>query len=357
MLGVLLPSLAQSWGLRDDAAGFLFFLQFSGSALGAVFTGTGRVFSLMRGYGLLAVSSCALMFTGHHSAFAVFFCFGLGLGMTMTATSLLFSDRWSNDRAAKLEALNFAWSVGAAAAPMLILPFLAASRLRLLFLVLFGSFVALLAWVWLCEARDRPLAQGDAPQPSRGTFPAYLLPLLILAVCSVGVEASLSGWLTTYSHRAAPHGMARAALATSVFWIGMVLSRLAFSTRILAKVGRYAALHSALWGLAAAVALLIGARSSTVILLASGISGLCLGPIYPLLLSYLLERTARGWIFAVVGTGSALLPWLTGLLSAHFGSLRYGLIAPCGAAAVMILLRWLGFRWAAADGSISLSRP
>ncbi len=357
MLGVLLPALAQSWSLRDDAAGFLFFLQFSGSALGAVFTGADRVLSLMRGYGLLAASSCALAFTGPRAAFALFFCLGLGLGMTMTATSLLFSDRWSDDRAAKLEALNFAWSAGAATAPMLILPFLAAARLRWLFLVLFGLFLALLAWVWLCETRKQPRAQEDTLQPSGRSFPPYLLPLLILAVCSVGVEASLSGWLATYSHRAAPQGMARAAFATSLFWLGMVLSRLAFSTRILAKVGRYAALHIALWGVAASVALLIGTRSSTIILLASGTSGLCLGPTYPLLLSYLLERTARGWIFAVVGTGSAVLPWLTGLLSAHLGSLRYGLIAPCGAAAAMILLRWLGFRRVAAEGLAALTRP
>jgi MFS transporter, FHS family, glucose/mannose:H+ symporter len=60
------------------------------------------------------------------------------------------------------------------------------------------------------------------------------------------------------------------------------------------------------------------------------------------LLSFILERTSKGWAFAVAGVGSAVLPWLTGLFSAHFGSLRYGLIVPCGAAALMVALFSVG---------------
>jgi len=62
------------------------------------------------------------------------------------------------------------------------------------------------------------------------------------------------------------------------------------------------------------------------------------------LLSFILERTPHGWIFAVAGLGSALVPWLTGLLSAHYGSLRYGLIVPFAAALLMIVLRSASLR-------------
>jgi fucose permease len=68
------------------------------------------------------------------------------------------------------------------------------------------------------------------------------------------------------------------------------------------------------------------------------LAGLSLGPLYPLVLSFMLKFTARGWIFAVGGAGAALFPWVTGLLSAHFGSLRYGLILPGGTAFLMVLL-------------------
>jgi fucose permease len=165
-----------------------------------------------------------------------------------------------------------------------------------------------------------------------------LLPLLVLAMCSVGVETALSGWLTTYSHRADAKGEGAAALSTSIFWLGMVLGRLMFSTRLLAMIGRRRVLQTALWGAAASVALLVVAHNPASIRLAAGLAGLCIGPLYPLLLSFLLERSPHGWVFCVAGIGSALLPWFTGLLSAHYGSLRYGLIAPCGAALLMIVL-------------------
>jgi fucose permease len=351
MLGVLLPALSQEWGLRDDAAGFLLFLQFLGSAIGALLTGANRIRSLMTGYGLLVVSACALAFAGPHLSFPVFFFFGLGLGTTMTATSLLFSDRYSNDRAAVLERLNFGWSAGAMVGPVLFLPFLRRASLGPLFFTLQGLFLLLFAWVVFRERPEATCAESML-NASRVRDPAplgFLLPLVALAMCAVGVESALSGWLTTYSQRADPQRAGGAAFATSLFWLGIVLSRLAFSTRLLAIVGRRRVLRATLWGVAASVALLVVAHNTAPIRLAAGLAGLCIGPLYPLLLSFLLERSPHGWIFAVAGMGSALFPWLTGLLSAHYGSLRYGLIAPCGAALLMIVLLSVSLRPAASS--------
>lgn len=344
MLGVLLPMLSQRWALRDETAGLLLFLQFFGSALGAVFTSLNRIRSLMGGYGLLAASTCALGFAGSHAPYAAFFFFGLGLGMAMTSTSLLFSDRWGDERAAKLEWLNFAWSAGATAGPMLFLPFLHKSDLRALFFALLGLFLLLFAWVALKERQQVRHFEARPTVSAVGSASGFFLPLIILAVCTVGIEASLSGWLTTYSHRAGLRSLAGAAFATSLFWLGGMLSRLAFSTRLLARVGREATLQGAIWGVLLSVAALIAAPYPAVILAVAGMAGVCIGPLYPLLLSFLLERSARGWVFAVGGVGAAFFPWLTGLLSTHFNSLRFGLIAPCGAGAVMVGLRMATLR-------------
>jgi fucose permease len=346
MLGVLLPSLSQKWGLRDDAAGFLFFLQFLGSSAGALLTGTNRIRSLAAGYGLLVVMACALAFAAPRMAFPIFLLFGLGLGMAMTSTSLLFSERYGHGRAAILERLNFGWSAGATAAPLLFLPFLRMPSLQPLFFTFQGLFLLLLVWVILRERHETICAQ-PAMEASREQGPAHvgsLLPLVLMAMCSVGVESSLSGWLTTYSHRADQAGVGGAAIATSVFWGGIMLSRLAFSTRLLAIMGRRGVLYITLWGAAASVALLVGAPNPALIRWAAGMAGLCVGPIFPLLLSYLLERSPRGWIFAVAGLGSAIFPWMTGYLSAYYGSLRYGLIAPCCAALLMIILLAVSLR-------------
>jgi fucose permease len=229
---------------------------------------------------------------------------------------------------------------------MLFVPFLRMNSLDPLFFTFQGAFLLLLAWVFFRERQEAGVARSalDAAQPQSPAPLRFLLPLVVMALCAVGVDSALSGWLTTYSRRADPGNAGGAVLATSLFWFAIMLSRLAFSTRLLAYMGRRRVLHTTLWGTAASVALLIAAHGPATIRIAAAAAGLCIGPLYPLLLSFLLERSARGWIFAVAGLGSAFFPWLTGVLSAHYGSLRYGLIAPCAAALLMIVLLPLCFR-------------
>lgn len=339
-IGVLLPAISAKWGLGNDKAGaWLFFLQFLGSCLGAIFSGKDRVRSMAAGYALLVAGSCALAFAGRTSLFPVFFIFGLGLGLAMTSTNLLISDRYEHDRAAKLERFNFAWSFGAMVAPLLLVPFLRGASLRLLYFIFAGLFLLLFLWVVLRERGQEDNVTRKAVLPPQ-TFATVisLVPLLVLSVCAIGVETALYEWLTTYSHRASPLEFGGGAVATALFMFGIVFSRFAASTRLLAKIGRQRTLRSALWGAAAAVGLLIAGHHPLSIDLAATLAGMSVGPEFPLLLSYLLERSPRGWIFAVSGLGSVFFPWVTGLLSAHYGSLRYGLLAPCGAALLMLLV-------------------
>jgi fucose permease len=340
MLGVLLPALSLKWGMRDDAAGFLLFLQFIGSSLGAIFTGTRRIRSIAIGYALLAVCAGALALAGMQLSFVLFFFFGLGLGMVMTATSLLYSDRYGNNRAPKLEQLNFVWAAGATVAPLLLAPLMHRSSFSPVFFTIQGFSFLIFIWVILGERNgeiNKELERDSLPT----TEPALrgaLFPLLAMAICAVGVEASLSEWLTTYSVRADSPGAGGASVAASLFWFGITFSRLAFSTRLLAIVGRQRLLRTLLWAIAVSVMLPVAAHRAPSIRFTAATAGICIGPLYPLLLSFILQRSPKGWVFAVAGLGSAVLPWLTGLFSAHFGSLRYGLLAPCGAAVLMVAL-------------------
>jgi MFS family permease len=343
MLGVLLPTVSQRWGLRDDQAGLLLFLQFFASGLGAIVTGLNRIRSLAIGYAMFAAALAALVICGSKVAYAAFFFYGLGLGMAMTATSLLFSDRWGNDRAAKLEWLNFAWSAGATAGPVCFLPFLRQRDFHWLFSAMLTMSLAVFAWVVLME-RAKSAARAPKSTQIKSSVRGVFALLLLLAMTTVGVEASLSGWLTTYSHRAGMHSLAGAALATSIFWLGEMLSRLAFSTRLLGKVGRRQVLQWGVWGATASAIAVIAAPHPYLILAAAGAAGVFIGPLYPLSLSYLLEISPWGWFFAVGGMGAALFPWLTGLVSAHFHSLRYGLTVPCAVGLTMAVLNWLIFR-------------
>jgi fucose permease len=356
MLGVILPALSNQWKLTDEVAGALFLLQFLGSSLGAVITGANHLRSLRIAYGLLACSACLLAFSGVLLIFPAFFCYGLGLGLAMTSTNLVFADRYHEECAVHLQRLNFAWAIGATTAPVLFMPFLSMTTLRPLFLTLMALCLALLAWVLLRERQEAPIIQ---PTPDHGlssnlSLRGSLAALVVQAICVVGIEASLSGWLTTYSRRADPGRAAGAVLAISLFWFGVTFSRLAFSTRLLAAIGSQRVLRLAPWGLAASVVMLIGVHTPLSIRVGSALAGMCLGPIYPLLLSFMLEYTRRGWIFAVGGAGAAFFPWFTGLLSTHFGSLRHGLLAPCGAAFLLVALGMTSARGVDIEGQQEL---
>jgi MFS transporter, FHS family, glucose/mannose:H+ symporter len=91
---------------------------------------------------------------------------------------------------------------------------------------------------------------------------------------------------------------------------------------------------------------LIAAPRPLLILVAAAGAGGFVGPLYPLSLSYLLALSPWGWFFAVGGMGAAIFPWLTGLLSSHFHSLRAGLVVPCAAGMVMAILAGCIFRLA-----------
>jgi fucose permease len=336
MLGVLLPTLSLQWGLRDDQAGLLFFLQFVASGLGAILTGLNRIRSMAIGYGLLAASLSVLALDGARAAYLGFFFFGLGLGMAMTSTSLLISDRSGDDRAGKLVWLNFAWSAGATAGPVCFLPFLRRGDTRSLFAMMLALSLAMFAWVVLRERQQphvTPARRSGAVSPSARKLFSLLL---LLAMTTVGVETTLSGWLTTYSQRAGMRSLAGAALATSIFCLGEMVSRLTFSTRLLARSGRWVVLQSGVWGVTISSILVIAAPRPWLILVAAGAAGAFIGPLYPLALSYLLELSPWGWFFAVGGLGAALFPWITGLVSAHYHSLRYGLAVPLAAGLAMI---------------------
>jgi fucose permease len=351
LLGVLLPVFAEKWGLRDDGAGLLLFLQFSGSSLGAILSGLNRVRSMAVGYGLMAASAFDLILAHSRAPYAVFFFFGLGLGMAMTSTSLLFSDRWGDERAAKLEWLNFVWSLGATTCPLIALPLVYGEDTHLVFLLIFVLSIVLLGWVAAIERKEKPVVAPVASGTARKPLELVFMLFAFWAMCVVGVESSLSGWLTTYSHRTGMPTLAGSALATSVFWFGEMLSRLAFSTPLLKRIGRQTVLVWGVWGVTASAFILIAAPHAWMIVAAAGLAGIFTGPLYPLLLSFLLERSARGWFFAVAGLGSAVFPWFTGLISAHLGSLRFGLLVPCAGGLAMLVLGGLVFRPARGGGA------
>jgi FHS family glucose/mannose:H+ symporter-like MFS transporter len=166
--------------------------------------------------------------------------------------------------------------------------------------------------------------------------------LCLFAALAVGVESSLGGWLTTFAGRTT-HTASLAVSVNSAFWAGLLISRAVHSTSHLRWLnwGPGLPIHT-LATVVATGCLLTEPRGATLLFIAL-LAGLGLGPLYPLSLSIALPRYRPTAIFLLAGAGSALFPWITGVVSTKFGHLRTGLIVPCVAAIALLMTGfWVG---------------
>jgi MFS transporter, FHS family, glucose/mannose:H+ symporter len=344
LLGCLLPTLIAKWHLDDARAGSLFAAQFAGSALGAGLVSHDYFNSILRGYVLLTASALSLAcFSGSPHSW-LFLSFGLGLGLTMTATSMLTASLFPGKRGAALSLLNAYWCLGAVLCPGVVSLWVERGPVATLFLA-FGFTVAL---VFFRAGNDAPgslISETTASAQDQRHSPLLLIAAFALVgFLYVGVEASVSGWMMAYVRRHAAAHDVLPPVAVSCFWIALLCGR-AIAPAVLRRISEEQLLNISLLGAFVALLFLIIDRSPLAMIFAATVSGLLLGPIYPLCLAKILalanDSPRTKWIFGISGFGGALLPWLTGKLSTYQGTLSVGLVIPLAALALMTLLQVL----------------
>ncbi len=334
LLGAALPALLAHWLLTDRGAGFIFLLAWLGAAGGALLSRGDRARSVARGLALASLCCFALAAAKGAAVFPLTLGYGLGLGITMTSISLLRSERAGSRRPQELNRLNLLWALGALACPAFAARALLTSSPAYLFTAL-GCFFALGAlWAALFEPKQPPLRVEKAMR-----LPSVPLVFCLFSSLTVGTEASLSAWLTTYCKRS-DHSVAGAVTAATAFWAGLLLSRALYSAPWLRRVGARAAFRSHSWLVAGALLLLSFAFQPLALAALAFVLGFGLGPLYPLLLALVLPQYRGNLVFLFAGLGSAVLPWFTGVLSSQAGSLRAGLAVPCAGSFALALLAW-----------------
>jgi fucose permease len=350
--GALLPSLAERYGFSDSQSGLLLTLYFIGTAVGALLCRPNYGRSVVAGF--LGVTCCCLGIAaaGQLFLFPLFLLMGLGVGVACSSVSLFVGRNMASHCASTLTFLNFTWSVGALAAPLLAAALLAWCDYRAAYAAL-AVVTALAAAACLRlpadhKDADRPMAalleKSFASRPELRLLATFGL----LAFLEIGVENTAVAWLTTYSLRSSHGGFGAAAAFSSLYWCGFLASR-GISAFLLLRVEPMRVLRTAV-GLALASALLIAvfpggaARGPALFLL-----GTALGPIFPLLLSLFFGRVRRTsdtrWILALSGFGGSVLPWVTGWISTRTGSLRLGLVTvPAALLTLAFFVYWLDKR-------------
>lgn len=345
ILGPILPALSSQWRMSDAHAGSLFTAQFLGSALGGLLAGIHPVRSAIVGFITAALGLLILTSASAHSAVPVIFVYGLGVGLVLTGINLTVSRVAEEKRGTALSWLNFCWSLGATICPVLTAIFVTRHVL--------DGFLIMLSVLYVCSAilifsRSKIYIQSalaEVPQTSTAAasirfFILYFAALLFLYV---GIETTLGGWLSTLAsrlHHASVLG-AFAISASSFFWLSLLVGR--GLTPLLLKKIPDTVLQPVAVGLSVvSIGFLLASHSFAGVAIAGSLAGLSLAPVFPLSLSFFLSHAGQsrsvGLVFAICGTGGAVLPWITGIVSTYRQSLQWGLSVPLLAAILMLVL-------------------
>jgi fucose permease len=339
MLGPLLPSLIARWQLKDAQAGTLFTTFFVGQLIGSWYATRNLRLSILVGAAFTSTGTLALAWASFPTAHLALFAAGLGLGATLTSGNVIAGTATAN-RSRALALLNVSWSIGAITCALLIR--ICAPFGTHIFYVLTATLLALGGLFLTTLPRAFTSRTQQATQSMRIPLPVVALALFTASMLLyVGNENALGGWLPSFSIR--NHPIPAAPTIALLYWLSELLSRL-LMTAIL-SIATEAVLYCsslAILLLTETVLILTPHPSASLIVAATILCGAALGPLYPLIISFLLERTgphARiGPLFALAALGGASLPWFTGIVSTHFGNLRPGLLIPAAATLLMLTL-------------------
>ena len=372
LLGPLLPELSREWSLPVAELAPLFVAQFLASAVGSLLSSYRQGLSLVVGYLLIAIGLSSLAMASWPLALAPVAAIGLGLGLAIPATNLRVAHSQPTRRGAALSSLNLVWGAGAVACPLAFAvrpPGMSSDAVLLVLAGAAGLVLSCLAWNTRPAAAGRftlgapassPASEVKAPQggdlgaavaapaasvPTRrqgGVLPGLVVIAAILFLY-VGIENAVGGWLVSLADQFQPTRSATSLWIGSGFWAALLGGRVV-APLLLRRMSERVLYGT---GLAVAGAGLLGlltSGSQPGVAVSAVAVGAGLAPLFPLTVSFLAELTAStqsrstGWVFALAGTGGAVLPWLTARLAGGAEQLAAGFIAPIAGLTLLALL-------------------
>lgn len=351
MLGAVLPSIIERFGIDKAAAGTLFPLLSFGVLAGSLVFGP-----LVDRYGyrwLLLAAGAVIALALQGIAFApsmgvlrtTTFLIGFGGGVMNGAANALVADiSAEGERGAAISVVGIFFGLGAMGVPFVLSMLLDDFSYTAIVASVGAAVVVALAFIGVTrypapkQAQGFPIAEGIRLLRD----PVLLLFGLILFLES-GVELTVGGWTTTFFSEELGLTGERALVFLSLYWLGMMLARIALVP--LLQRGRPIRVLLACIALAVVGAfLMIASRgvpsaAAGVFLLGAGFSAT-----FPVILGLVGDRyahlsgTAYSVMFAMALTGGMSLPYLTGVLGAQYGLRTSFLIVPAALVGMVLLL-------------------
>lgn len=365
LLGPMLPVLSARWSLNYAQAGALFPIQYVASTLAVAVSGElasrrGFRFAIKTGLLLMSAGVGLLLIGPKPLGMVCIAAYGGGLGLAVPAANLLVAAVNPGRRSATLNVLNFCWSAGAVACPFLVAGAVESHRVPL-FLGILAGFALLMAVgiAAMPSSIVEPAAKNDAAGETGVAIPWRNSSFLVLAVLFflyVGVENGFGLWLATYSKSLGEMSPTMAIITSSFFYAAMMLGRW-LAPLLLRLTDEIRLVQAGLLVACAGMAGLILSHGLRGVMVSASVAGLGLSYVYPITISLFSREfpsaPARlgSILFTSSNIGGGLLPWMVGVSSNHFGSLKVGLAVPLIGCAAMFAL--YGREWSVTQAELN----
>jgi fucose permease len=353
MFGATVPKVIEQFGWGYLATGLVVSASPIGYFVSAFASGI-----LVRRFGPKRVIVCGLLVQGAGLAFfgtapglalnlSVALAVGLGGGATEVVTNFCVSRMERAGRSRLMNLMHAAFTFGAMMSPILIGWVIAAGgRWQSVYQGVAVLSFAIVGGIWLCsfESVDAPQEVTGGPrfraimrQPLLGLFFAAML-------LFTGAELGLSSWISEYSVKVLGSSASVGAWMVSVFWLGVLCGRLAFSAlyRGSSQVDVVLMLGSCATVLLG-ISLLVRSGLAPVMFLSTGLG---YSVIYPSLVASAGHRFKEAQAEAIAtavtggGIGSFLFPLMIGGIAGGWG-IAAGIWFCVAATGAGTLVAWL----------------
>lgn len=357
LLGPMLPTLSVRWSLNYSQAGALFTAQYLASTVAVALSGVlvslrGYRFAIKTGLVLMSAGLAFLLAGPRAMGILCIAAYGAGLGLAVPAGNLLVAEVNPERRSATLNILNFCWSSGAVSCPFLVAAAAKNHNIGLLLGIVAGfSMLMVVGLAAMPNYIVEPPTRLERDEPKGFAIPwkrGVLVILGALFFLYVGIENGFGGWVASYAKSLATLTPTSAVMTPSFFygaltlgrWLAPLLLRLTSEIRLV-QLGLLIAC-AGMSGLVLSNALIgIGVSAS--------LAGFGLSYVYPITISLLSREFGASssrvgsLMFTLSNVGGGLLPWMVGVFSNRFGTLKAGLLVPfigCAAMFGLYLRNW-----------------
>jgi len=340
LLGPAFQSLTRKFAIPLETAGLFTALQFGGVFVSNIVCGRllDRINALIGG-GFLTIGAAESLPIALVGALTIGFGYG-ALDVTPNMTvAVLFADK----AGAALNLLNVFYGLGAILGPQILNFALAQNSFELAFTLSGIGTLALIVPLAFVSVRVSETAHPAAGTTNGRTNALWiaLFPFALTLFVQAGTEVGYSSWVFTEATLVVRTTESTAALAASLFWIGLTVGRMSASLLLRRMTNETMLVFTALVMLVGVGLVVLFPASEAILVIGTIIAGFGSGPIFPTTMAVATLRhpeargTIAGLLMAVGISGAVAMPYLQGLVGAGVSG---GMIVPLLGLAVLFVI-------------------